>query len=514
MYSVEVFATWLANHEFNAMRKATARNKAQISDTIGEWDIVIVEVSDGGKDVYGEMEADIEATVSRIFVEDLSYLEAGDLATAVLAQWLWDNHKEDVERVVNQHSQVVIDRRRVCSDPVKVTVIVQLWAKDDSIRVKEGSTTDVVVRPHPVSPPSPLMGMCSHSHPVANAGAGQRSRACQALHPPARESALRTRRHSGCGAEEHLLCGKCAPSSFTIDSHTHVDVHVYRKLRYSTPMGFFGQDRFEYQVCTDHTRTICGRAHVIAQVENYAVQAHNDFYQLPYNPKAHRICPLNNDRHVDRRSLSVGRESAKGALLELEQDEHGTNTGCVLYTAREEASGHDHFHYEVCDTGRGCVQAKVRLDVACSYFGQYPHTLPSTPHAPRSLLQAGRTPNICRLRVPRDPAQVDYLLLRQVNEELIDKVNETIALLRRLKTLSQGYVVVDLSIDPTLGGLMRDRLRYDPRTKMELSEDFQEWNQALRAFSKEDLANMEQLQAYILSRLLAITPNPSCGTTA
>jgi hypothetical protein len=49
---------------------------------------------------------------------------------------------------------------------------------------------------------------------------------------------------------------------------------------------------------------------------------------------------------------------------------------------------------------------------------------------------------------------------------------------------------------------------------MELSEDFQEWNQALRAFSKEDLANMEQLQAYVLSRLLAITPNPSCGTTA
>jgi hypothetical protein len=149
MYSVEVFATWLANHEFNAMRKATASNKAQISDTIGEWDIVIVEVSDGGKDVYGEMEADIEATVSRIFVEDLSYLEAGDLASAVLAQWLWDNHKEDVERVVNQHSQVVIDKRRVCSEPVKVTVIVQLWAKDDSIRVKEGSTTDVVVRPHP-----------------------------------------------------------------------------------------------------------------------------------------------------------------------------------------------------------------------------------------------------------------------------------------------------------------------------------------------------------------------------
>ena len=149
MYSVEVFATWLANHEFNAMRKATASNKAQISDPIGEWDIVIVEVSDGGKDVYGEMEADIEATVSRIFVEDLSYLEAGDLATAVLAQWLWDNHKEDVERVVNQHSQVVIDKRRVCSEPVKVTVIVQLWAKDDSIRVKEGSTTDVVVQPPP-----------------------------------------------------------------------------------------------------------------------------------------------------------------------------------------------------------------------------------------------------------------------------------------------------------------------------------------------------------------------------
>jgi hypothetical protein len=51
------------------------------------------------------------------------------------------------------------------------------------------------------------------------------------------------------------------------------------------------------------------------------------------------------------------------------------------------------------------------------------------------------------------------------------------------------------------------RLRYDPRTNMELSEDTQEWNQALRAFSKEDLANMEQLQAYVLGRLLAITPN-------
>jgi hypothetical protein len=38
---------------------------------------------------------------------------------------------------------------------------------------------------------------------------------------------------------------------------------------------------------------------------------------------------------------------------------------------------------------------------------------------------------------------VDYLLMRQVNEELIDKVNETIALLKRLKTLSQGCVVVD-----------------------------------------------------------------------
>jgi hypothetical protein len=56
------------------------------------------------------------------------------------------------------------------------------------------------------------------------------------------------------------------------------------------------------------------------------------------------------------------------------------------------------------------------------------------------------------------------------------------------------------------------RLRYDPRTNMELSEDTQEWNQALRAFSKEDLANMEQLQAYVLGRLLAITPKPSCGT--
>lgn len=212
-------------------------------------------------------------------------------------------------------------------------------------------------------------------------------------------------------------------------------------------MGFFGPDRFEYQVCTDHTRTICGRAHVLAQVENYAAQAHNDFYQLPYNPKAHRICPLNNDRHVDRRSLSVERESAKGALLELEQDEQGANTGCVLYTAREAASGDDHFHYEVCGTGRGCVQAKVRLDVACSYFGQYPHL----------SFDATRTPALCSRQaghltsafcVPRDPAQVDYLLMQQVNEELIDKVNETIALLKRLKTLSRGCVVVNLSINP------------------------------------------------------------------
>lgn len=63
-------------------------------------------------------------------------------------------------------------------------------------------------------------------------------------------------------------------------------------------------------------------------------------------------------------------ETEKGAVLELEA-ENGNTTGCVLYTARSKLGGDDHFHYEVCADGRGCSQAKVRVEVACSYFDRY-----------------------------------------------------------------------------------------------------------------------------------------------
>lgn len=69
------------------MRKSTVSTKALANSTRGEWDIVIVEVSSKGKPVYGEVEADIETAVSRIFATDLGYLDLGvELDSSVLAQ--------------------------------------------------------------------------------------------------------------------------------------------------------------------------------------------------------------------------------------------------------------------------------------------------------------------------------------------------------------------------------------------------------------------------------------------
>jgi hypothetical protein len=143
--SVEVFSTWLANHEFFYMRRATVNTKAQSNNTLGEWDIVIVEVSDQAKEVYGEWETQIEATVSDIFAQDLSYLDQGDIDSAVLAQWLWENHRGEIESVVETASNIFAGKRRICSDPAAVSLTVQLWTKDDTIRVLEGTVTDIVV---------------------------------------------------------------------------------------------------------------------------------------------------------------------------------------------------------------------------------------------------------------------------------------------------------------------------------------------------------------------------------
>lgn len=136
------------------------------------------------------------------------------------------------------------------------------------------------------------------------------------------------------------------------------------------------------------------------QVKHHAVVARNDYFKLPYSPKQQRICPLVNDLLVDYESIQIitrsscsppiskgswhvlvlmcvvlNIESERGALLDLEVDVDGFATGCVLYTAQSTTGGDDHFHYEACAEGRGCAQAKVRVDVASSYFGRYaPHS--------------------------------------------------------------------------------------------------------------------------------------------
>jgi len=156
----------------------------------------------------------------------------------------------------------------------------------------------------------------------------------------------------------------------------------------------------------------------------------------------------------------------------LEEDKEGKKTGCLLYSAKSAShSGSDHFHYEVCHNGRGCSHAKVRVEVACSYFG-------------------------------RTLSEVDFLLLRSVVDQMATSIDSTIAQLGDLKALGDRFLPWNEQNE--ISGPLGESFNSTRKAQL-LENDFQQWNRQLKSFCGDQVYSMDLLLNYVLAQLRMIT---------